>query len=78
MADWIKAIYVLRRQDGVKDKWARAQVNLVKRGSATYLEGNGQMPGQGLKFDSVDGEVYDDVLFWDVWPTNYPRIGRVD
>ena len=78
MADFIKAIYVKRIVDGVPDKWVRANVNLVKRGDQTALEGNGHTPGRALKFDAEEGEAYDEVLFLDVWPATWPRIGKVD
>jgi len=78
MANFIKAVFVARKQDGQPDKWARAQVNLVGRSEGTFLEGNGHTPGRALVFDSPDGEVYDEILFLDVWPATWPRIGRVD
>jgi len=78
MANFIKAIYVARKQDGKPDKWARAQVNLVGRSEGTFLEGNGHTPGRALKFESADGEVYDEILFLQSWPTTWPIIGKVD
>ena len=78
MADFIKAIFVATRVDGEARKWRRAPVNLVKRGSLTALEGNGHTPGRANVFDDALGEVYDDVMFLDVWPETWPRIGVVD
>lgn len=78
MANFIKAVYVARKQDGKPDKWARAQVNLVGRAEGTFLEGNGHTPGRALKFESAEGEVYDEILFLQSWPTTWPIIGKVD
>ena len=78
MADFVKAIYVKRIEDGQPNKWVRAEVNLVSRAGTTALEGNGHTPGRALKREAADGETYDDVLFFDVWPSQWPRIGQVD
>ena len=78
MADFIKAIFVAKKEAGVKDKWRRSDVNLVKRGSQTALEFNGYTPGRARKFNTVDGEVYDEVLFFDVWPTEWPKVGNIN
>jgi hypothetical protein len=83
MADTIKAIFVAKKitpsgdnPDGTQ--WRRADVNLVKRGTLTALEPNGHTPGRARKFDTADGEVYDEVLFFDVWPDTWPQIGNVN
>lgn len=48
------------------------------RGRKTYLNlGNGRPPGRALMMETGDGEIYDAVLYLDVYPDTWPRIGNV-
>lgn len=76
MADFTKAIYVQKKVAGA-NKWRRADVDLVSQGGTTALKPRGHTPGRARVWDTADGEVYDDVLFFDTWPDQWPTIGNV-
>jgi len=87
MAEFVKAIFVKKRNGQGADQWRRADVNLVRRefknasgvvtSYTTALEGTGHTPGRARVWNTADGEVYDDVLFFDTWPETWPSIGNV-
>ena len=74
MADFVKALFVQRKIAG-GNKWVRADVDLVKRGDLTALSPRGHTPGRGRTWDTAEGEVYDDVVFLNEWPAEWPIIG---
>jgi hypothetical protein len=80
-----KAVFV-KTTSGGKTYYRRCPFNIEVRTDnatgkrSTYMAlalGGGHTPGRANTWDKDQGEVYDAVLYFDTYPSEWPRIGEM-